>query len=272
MESPPSSGVWAHGVEHFADGLREADGDRAGDDAVADVQFNKVRNRKEEGEVAIVEAVSGVDPQAEIVRLTSGGNQAVQVAGAGRRIVEGLGEGAGVQFDELRSGRRRGLHLRGVGGDEQADVDAGVVEAAPRVAERGDLPGDVEPAFGGHLLAAFRDEADDIRAEANCDVADFGGVGHLEVQAGAHPGAQLPDIAILDVAAVLAQVGRDAMGSGLFAEAGGLDRIGFPKTTSAVAGFAERGDVIDVDTEFQHGDGVAGRGQRRLAGGPEVLF
>ena len=49
---------------HVADGLFEADHDRAGDDAVADVQLAHVGDRGDRLDVAVGESVAGVEQEA----------------------------------------------------------------------------------------------------------------------------------------------------------------------------------------------------------------
>jgi hypothetical protein len=55
------------------------------------------------------------------------------------------------------------------------------------------------------------------------------------------------------MAAVFAEVDRNPVRARSFANFCGLDRIGFAKTASAIACFAQGCDVINIDTEFQHG-------------------
>ena len=60
-------------------------------------------------------------------------------------------------------------------------------------------------------------------------------------------GHQPVDILVGDVAAVLAQMGGDAVGAGLAAATGGADRIGM----SAAARVPDRRDMVDVDAEAE---------------------
>ena len=63
-----------------------------------------------------------------------------------------------------------------------------------------------------------------------------------------HGCAQTADILILDVAAILAQVGHDRISTCLLAQQGGAHRIGL----AAAAGLAEGGDVVNVDAQARH--------------------
>ena len=64
--------------------------------------------------------------------------------------------------------------------------------------------------------------------------------------------AQFPDVAVLDVPAVFAQVRGDAVRARRLANPRGLDRVGFAKSASAITRFAQRGDVVNIDAEFEH--------------------
>ena len=81
--------------------------------------------------------------------------------------------------------------------------------------------------------------------------------GHLEIEPGCDRFAQPPDVAVLDVPAVLAQVHGDPVGAGAFGELRQRDRIGFdgPAAGSvgrAVAGLTQRRAMIDVYAEENH--------------------
>jgi hypothetical protein len=56
-------------------------------------------------------------------------------------------------------------------------------------------------------------------------------------------------VAVLDMAAVFAQVQRDAGGPAEFGLGGGPDRIGL----GAAAGLPQRGYVVDIDAKMGHG-------------------
>ena len=82
------------------------------------------------------------------------------------------------------------------------------------------------------------------------------GRGHLEVEHAAHGLAQEAHVAILDVAAIFAQVHGDAVGAGELDERRRPHRIGI----RGAARLAQRGDVIDVDVEL-HAHGYTHRPQ-----------
>jgi hypothetical protein len=72
--------------------------------------------------------------------------------------------------------------------------------------------------------------------------------------------AQLPDVAVLDVPPVFAQMRGDAVRARRLANARGLDGIGFAESAPAIARLAQRGDVVNVDAKLEHNHGcdVAG--------------
>ncbi len=75
---------------------------------------------------------------------------------------------------------------------------------------------------------------------------------HLEVQRLAALEAQVGqqgDVGVADVAAILAQVGGDAVGAGRQGQLGGPHRL----RIAGPARVADRGHVVDVDAEPQHG-------------------
>ncbi len=71
---------------------------------------------------------------------------------------------------------------------------------------------------------------------------------HLQVEDAAHRLAQQAHVAILDVAAVLAQVHGDAVGAGELDERRRPQRIGIRRA----ARLAQRRHVVDVDVETDH--------------------
>ena len=191
------------------------------------------------------------------MRLLCGGDEALQFHLTLALLVKAFGVRAGVQLDALRPNAGGGFDLRGVRRDEQADLDAGVVQAAACFRKRCGLPSGVETAFGGHFLAAFRHEADDFGLRLQRDGNDLGSVAHLQIQPGLDAAAEFRHVAVEDVPAVFTEMGRDAVRASGLADQRGFSRGRFAVVTSAIASFAQRGDVIDVDPELErHGSGL----------------
>ena len=74
------------------------------------------------------------------------------------------------------------------------------------------------------------------------------GDGHLQIHAGLQQRPQRAHVLVLDVAAVLAQVQRDAVGAGALGEQRRMHRIGIARA----ARLAQRGHVIDVDAQREN--------------------
>ena len=76
-----------------------------------------------------------------------------------------------------------------------------------------------------------------MRAVVQRDSLHFGGRAHFQVQRQAQRRHQTVDVAVRDVAAILAQVGGDAVGAGLLGQLRGADRVrpGVPRALRIVA-------------------------------------
>ena len=75
------------------------------------------------------------------------------------------------------------------------------------------------------------------------------GRGHFEIELDLHQRAQPAHVLVLDVPAVLAQVHGDAVGAAQVRFRGRPDRVRLVRA----ARLAQRGDVVDVDAELNHG-------------------
>src|SRR5204862_3847875 len=87
-----------------------------------------------------------------------------------------------------------------------------------------------------------------VRPRLQRDRNDLRLEAHLEVQTRRYPPFQVADVVVLDVAAIRAQVRRDAARAGFF----GPQRPGDGVGERFTARLAQRGDVIDVDVELGH--------------------
>jgi hypothetical protein len=97
---------------------------------------------------------------------------------------------------------------------------------APAGLGRCALPGpDIEAALGGHFLARFGHQAAILRPHLARDPDHLLGHRHLEIHARLQEPAQHRHVAVLDVAAVLAQMQGDAVGARLLGEQRRVDGI-----------------------------------------------
>jgi hypothetical protein len=172
-------------------------------------------------------------------------------------------EAAGVQLDRVRAEVVRGAHGVVVGVDEQARAHPRGPQLGELAREARRVARDVEPALGGHLLPPLGDERDLVRPQPARERDHRVGAGDLEVEHRAHLAREPLDVVVLHVAAVLAQVGRDAVGAGGLALARGPHGVGLV----AAAGLPERGDVVDVDVEPLVRGHAPWAGGRSWAGG-----
>ena len=103
-------------------------------------------------------------------------------------------------------------------------------------------------------MATFRYEHGHLGLQFTGDADHLVGGRHLEVELDLGKFAQLLHIRILDVAAILAQVHGDAIGTTEVGFHRGPCGIGLPGT----ARLAQGGHVVDVDAEFDQ-DGSPGK-------------
>src|SRR4029453_6863825 len=114
-----------HPLDHLAHGALHADQDRAGHDAVADVELADLRLRGDRAHVLVGQPVAGVHGQAQPAPPPRRVHEAAQRRLA-RLGVARVGVGGGVELDRLRVELVRLLDLLQVGVDEEADLDAAV--------------------------------------------------------------------------------------------------------------------------------------------------
>ncbi len=133
---------------------------------------------------------------------------------------------AGVQFHHRRPDAGRGLDLRRLVADEHRHPDAGLAQRRDEGGKACRIAGDIEPALGGALLALFGNKAAGMGFQAQGDRLHLGRGGAFEIQRDADPGCQRLDIGIDDVAAILAQMGGDAVRARGFGQQRGAQGIG----------------------------------------------
>ena len=80
------------------------------------------------------------------------------------------------------------------------------------------MPGHIQAAFGRDFLALLGHQGDHVGFDPQRDRLHLGGRRHLEVEAAADHLTQHLHIPVLDVAPVLTQVHRDAVGAPQFGQ------------------------------------------------------
>ena len=156
-----------------------------------------------------------------------------------------------MQLDERCAGVRGGRDLLAIGVDEQADRATFRRELGRHALHALQLGAHVEPALGRHFLARLGHEAERLGAAAQRERDHLGIERALEVEQRADRAPQVGDVGVLDVAAILAQMARDALRTRAFGALRPLDRIG----KGLAASLTQGGDVVDVDVQARHGGG-----------------
>ena len=212
---------------------------------MADIEFGELGDGGDRGDVVEGETVTGMGLEAVLGGERGGVGEAAELFGAGFAFE--MRVAAGVELDDRRAEADRSLDLGRVGLDEQADADVRGAELVDIISKLIVLPGRVEAAFGGPLLALFGDDAGGVGAVGQRDFEHFLGRRHFEVQRDFEPGHERVDIGVGDVPPVLAQMGGDPVGAGRGGGEGGADRIG----VRPAARVPDRRDMIDIDAKAE---------------------
>ena len=133
-----------------------------------------------------------------------------------------------------------------VGIEKEADGNARIFELTNDIGRLLPLGNDIQTAFGRHFFTAFRHECRLVRLYLAGDRQHLALAGHLQVKFDGHCLAEDPQIALLNVAAILAEMEGDAVGPPQFRQCGRPDRIGLESPPD----LADRCHVIDVDAKF----------------------
>jgi hypothetical protein len=103
-------------------------------------------------------------------------------------------------------------------------------------------------------VPAFGHEHRHLRLDAARDADHLVGRRHFQVQLDMRELAQAPDVLVLDVAPVFAQVHGDAVGAAEMRFDRGPDGVGLVRTPR----LPHRGHMVDVDPQFDH-ESITGR-------------
>jgi len=105
----------------------------------------------------------------------------------------------------------------------------------------------VEPALGRALRALLRHEAGGVRLRPQGDRHHFLGGSQFEIERNGKRRLEAGHVLVADVAAVLAQMRRNAVGPASLREKRRSDRIGM----RTAAGVPHGRDMVDIDAEAQ---------------------
>ena len=234
-------------VATSADRRADALHDGARDDAVPDIELVQMRHGGEQRlDVFVVDAVPGVHADAERMRVLRALRQTVEFGGLVGRG-NGVGERTGMELDELRAALFGAVDLREIGRDEEADGDPGILQDGHPLHELVEARDGIETALGRELLTFLRHQAAALRTHQRArDAHHLFGQSHFHVEAESRL-RKRDHVRVLDVAAVFAKVGGDAVRSGGHAELRGFER----RRLGGEPGLTDRRHVVDIDTEFQ---------------------
>src|SRR5690606_9110056 len=137
------------------------------------------------------------------------------------------------------------LDLAGLGIDEQRDLAAIAAQFLDRMLHPGQVAGHIQTAFGCQLLAPLRHQAYVFRTDLTAEREHFVGNGDLQVHPRLHHFLEQPDVALLNMPTVLAQMHGNTIGARLLRLDGGLHRIRIAGPT----GLTQGRHMIDIHTK-----------------------
>jgi len=126
----------------------------------------------------------------------------------------GIGEATCVEFHDGGLEGGGGIDLAGVGIEEKAYKNIGLIEFLNHGAKRVNFGCGVEASFGGDFGTVFGDEANFRGLEAEGEVEHGGGGGHFEVELLAAFLAESENVVVLDMATIFAEVDCDGVRTG----------------------------------------------------------
>ena len=212
---------------------------------MSDIEIRDSGNGGNRLDVVIVKAVAGIHQQFEFQPLLHRLLDTHQLLPLGL-FGFGIRIPARVNFYCRCTGFGRGLDLIRVGVDEQRYPHAGIRQPDTACGDFFKPADHIQAAFGGQLLTPLGDKAAVLRAQAAGKRHDIVRHRHFEIHAGLKEMTQHLDVPVLDVSAILAQMQRDGIGTGLLGLPGRLDGIGIARATRLTQG----GHVIDINTQL----------------------
>ena len=106
----------------------------------------------------------------------------------------------------------------------------------------------IKAPFGGHFFATFGHQHHGVRLGGDRDLDHLWCSGHLQVEFDVHQLPKPPNVFVLDVTAIFAQMDGDAVGTPKMGLGRRPDGIGLPRPP----GLADGGHMVDVDTKLNH--------------------
>ena len=187
---------------------------RPRDDRVPDVELDDLRDRRYRRDIVIVQPVAGVNLKTPAGRQPRRVAQPLELACLRRAAAVGIRPG--MQLDHRHARRDRGLDLRRAAASmNSATRMPAAPSRAQRLAQRLAGADHVQAALGGELGAPLRHQAAIGGPHARRRIRSSPAVAAISrfMRVLIRPAQQL-HVALLDVAAILAQMQRDVVGAG----------------------------------------------------------
>jgi hypothetical protein len=182
----------------------------------------------------------------EVVRVRNGRAvpQALQLLLA-EVVITSLSIGASVQLDRLGTYRSGTLNLRLIRVYKQRHPNPGLPEARDSWLQHAGIVTNVKATFGRQLGALFRHQTAVCGPQFERYAEHFFGHSHLEIKPGSKLVNHAPDIGVLNMPSILAQVHGNTVCTRRLGLQSSDDRARIPYP----ARLPKRRDMIDIDTE-----------------------
>ena len=86
-----------------------------------------------------------------------------------------------MQLNELCADTGCGCNLLQIWRNEQTDLDPGIIHFFSCPGQCLEVADYIQPSFRRYFLTPFRNQADDVRLQFQCDGDDFPHIGHLQI-------------------------------------------------------------------------------------------
>jgi hypothetical protein len=214
---------------------------------VPDVKLGHLNEPSDRGDIAVIEAVSGVQFQPR-------GNDTLGRRAQGVQLEQpwlpfwAIGVAPGVQFDSVHAQAERRLDLHRLGIKKQRDLDPGGPAPVHGFGNPALMRNDVEAAFSRQLLTPFGNEGDLIGTHLHGQGDNRRIGGELEVKPHLHGLAEQPQVAVLDMPAILSQVNGNPVSTTKLCKGGSPHWVWLQSASR----LPESRNVIDIHTQAQH--------------------
>jgi hypothetical protein len=161
-----------------------------------------------------------------------------------------LAPGTRMDLDARGPDGSGGIDLRGFGGYEERRPNTGFGEFSHQRLQPGDLAGGVKPPLGGAFRAPLGHQTGRMRPGFQCDPKHLIRCGHFQVERCGDVGLEPCDILVVDMTAILAQVRRNAIGTGHHRQVGRVHGV----RVVPAARISQRRHMVNIDAQSQIGN------------------